>query len=172
MGSTWHPRLSAIEPPNETEREAVPDALQRGTMDALSALAKLTRAVAETGRCDLQAAVYDGRRRADYAAWTLGFAPLPAGGAWSGRRCAAASKAGSSPASAATRTRRTHAGRSPPLSGWPASPRPAAAAGAGRDAVPLVRHHPGDAGRVGGRAAGALPTDVAQAPPQSRQGRR
>lgn len=73
------PRLRAIEPPNRGEREPVPEALQQGTIDALSALAKLTRSVAETGRCDGTAAVFDGRRRADYSVRTVAMA-APAGG--------------------------------------------------------------------------------------------
>jgi hypothetical protein len=83
------PRLAALEPPNSGEREEVPPALQRDTIDALSALAKLARSVAETGRCDLEAQVFDGRRRIDYTARTLGPTVLPAGGTWSGQalRC-------------------------------------------------------------------------------------
>ena len=58
-------------------------------MDALSALAKLTRTVATTGRCDAAAAVYDGRRRADYTAQTEGMQVLPQEGAFGGEalRC-------------------------------------------------------------------------------------
>ncbi|MBK1658965.1 DUF3108 domain-containing protein [Paracraurococcus ruber] len=84
------PVLSALEPPNETDREPVPEALRLGTMDALSALAKLTRTVAQTGRCDAGAQVYDGRRRADYSVQTVGLEALPAGGAFGGEalRCA------------------------------------------------------------------------------------
>lgn len=78
------PRLRAVEPPNEAERETVPEALRRGTTDALSAMAKLARSVALTGRCDGEAAVFDGRRRADYRAWTGGVERLPAEGAFGG----------------------------------------------------------------------------------------
>jgi hypothetical protein len=167
------PRLSVIEPPNESEREAVPDALQRGTMDVLSALAKLTRAVAETGRCDLQAAVYDGRRRADYSARTLGVAPLPAGGAWSGEalRCGFESRviAGFRGDQDPDEARRPQ-----PASVWMASVAP------GRPPLPVLIEMPSRwfgtmrAALVGLEAAprGALPADVAQAPPQPRQGRR
>ncbi len=77
------PVLQAIEPPN-TEREPVPAALQANTIDALSALAKLTRVVARTGRCDTGAAVYDGRRRADYTVRTAGQGVLPAEGGFGG----------------------------------------------------------------------------------------
>lgn len=65
------PVVQAMEPPNDAEREPVPAELRRGTVDALSAFAKLARTVAETGRCDGEAAVFDGRRRFDFAARTL-----------------------------------------------------------------------------------------------------
>lgn len=83
------PVLGELEPPNEEDRQPVPAALRLGTMDALSALAKLTRTVATTGRCDTDAAVYDGRRRADYAARTEGMQVLPPEGAFGGEalRC-------------------------------------------------------------------------------------
>jgi hypothetical protein len=169
------PRLSVIEPPNESDREAVPDALQRGTMDALSALAKLTRAVAETGRCDLQAAVFDGRRRADYSARTLGFAPLPAGGAWSGEalRCGFESRV-----IAGFRNDQdpVEARRPQPAVAWMAGVAP------GRPPLPVLIEMPSSwfgtirAALVGLEAAprgsGALPADAAQALPQPRQGRR
>jgi len=84
------PRLRTVEPPNEAEREIVPEGLQRGTTDALSALAKLARNVALTGRCDGEAAVFDGRRRADYRVRTAGIERLTAEGAFGGEalRCA------------------------------------------------------------------------------------
>ncbi|MCO6416614.1 DUF3108 domain-containing protein [Siccirubricoccus sp. KC 17139] len=83
------PRLQALVPPEAGEREAVPDSLRQGTMDALSALALLTRTVAATGRCDAVAHVYDGRRRADYTARTEGPAPIPEGLGFQGQalRC-------------------------------------------------------------------------------------
>jgi hypothetical protein len=167
------PRISAIEPPNEAEREAVPDALQRGTMDALSALAKLTRAVAETGRCDLQAAVFDGRRRADYTVRTLGFAPLPTGGAWSGEalRCGfegrviAGFRGDQDP---------EEARRPQPATAWMARVAP------GRPPLPVLIEMPSRwfgtirAALVGLEAAPgrALPADIAEAPQQPRQGGR
>jgi hypothetical protein len=84
------PVLSLLEPPNEADREPVPEALRRNTVDALSALAKLTRTVALTGRCDAAAAVYDGRRRADYTVQTEGLQVLPPEGGFGGEalRCA------------------------------------------------------------------------------------
>lgn len=83
------PILGELEPPIEEDRQPVPDRLRQGTMDALSALAKLTRTVATTGRCDATAAVYDGRRRADYIARTEGMQALPPDGAFAGEalRC-------------------------------------------------------------------------------------
>lgn len=88
--SPGQPRLRAVEPPNEAEREIVPERLRRGTMDALSALAKLASKVALTGRCDGEAAVFDGRRRTDYRVRTGGIDHLAAEGAFGGEalRCA------------------------------------------------------------------------------------
>jgi hypothetical protein len=87
--SPGQPVLSELEPPIEPDRQPVPEALRRGTVDGLSALAKLTRTVARTGRCDATAAVYDGRRRADYTAQTEGMQALPPEGAFGGEalRC-------------------------------------------------------------------------------------
>ncbi len=79
------PLLSVLEPPMEADREPVPDALRRGTVDGLSAMAKLLRAAARTGRCDGDVPVYDGRRRSDFRAWTVRTEDLPRGeGAFSG----------------------------------------------------------------------------------------
>ncbi|TDH58943.1 DUF3108 domain-containing protein [Dankookia rubra] len=87
--SPGQPVLGVLEPPVEADRQPVPETLRRDTMDALSALAKLTRTVAATGRCDATAAVYDGRRRADYTAQTEGMQVLPTEGAFGGEalRC-------------------------------------------------------------------------------------
>jgi hypothetical protein len=83
------PVLRVLEPPETPEeREPVPLELSRGTLDPLSALVKLSRAVAETGRCDGTAAIFDGRRRTDAVARTIGRDLLPrrhwGGEAWSG----------------------------------------------------------------------------------------
>jgi hypothetical protein len=82
------PLLRRLEP-EEPEREPVPETLRRGTMDTLSAMAKLARTLALTGRCDGEAAVYDGRRRADLRAWTERVEVLPGSGAFAGEalRC-------------------------------------------------------------------------------------
>lgn len=68
-GST--PMLRSLVPAN-TDREPVPFDMQRGTMDGLSAMAMLTRTVRATGRCDGEAQVFDGRRRATYRSQTIG----------------------------------------------------------------------------------------------------
>ncbi|MBX9596614.1 MAG: DUF3108 domain-containing protein, partial [Roseomonas sp.] len=62
-----------------------PAELQRGTVDALSALAQLSRAIASTGSCDGQAAVFDGRRRSDYTSRSAGWERIfPSRNAWHG----------------------------------------------------------------------------------------
>jgi hypothetical protein len=66
------PRLRALVPPNDAEREPVPEGLRQGTVDMLTALAELTRAVALTGRCEGSANTFDGRRRTDFSARTIG----------------------------------------------------------------------------------------------------
>jgi hypothetical protein len=71
------PAVTVLEPPNEEEREKVPIALRRGTLDALSALAQLSRQVAQTGRCDVTAAIFDGRRRVEVASRTESIDRLP-----------------------------------------------------------------------------------------------
>jgi hypothetical protein len=90
-GGAGAPLLRVLEPPLEPEREPVPDELKRGTVDGLSAVAKLLRAVSQTGRCEGEAPVFDGRRRSDFRAWTEGLDELPRGeGAFAGPalRCA------------------------------------------------------------------------------------
>jgi hypothetical protein len=66
------PIVRALEPPNTEEREPVPAEKQQGTVDVLTALASLTRAVSRTGACDARAATFDGRRRTDFVATTVG----------------------------------------------------------------------------------------------------
>lgn len=72
------PVIRRMEPDERTEREPVPPALATGTLDGLSVLAKLTRQVAETGKCDGTAAIYDGRRRVDATSSTIGWERLTA----------------------------------------------------------------------------------------------
>ncbi len=79
------PRLVELSPPNEEEREPVPDAMRRGTMDALSAMALLARQVAEARSCDGIAPVYDGRRRSEFLGATRGWERVPVWrGGWTG----------------------------------------------------------------------------------------
>lgn len=71
------PVVRRLLPPAEGEREPVPAALQRGTVDTLSAMAQLIRQVNLTGRCDGSARTFDGRRLAELRAWTVGLEDLP-----------------------------------------------------------------------------------------------
>lgn len=128
------PLLRVLEPPLEAEREPVPEALKRGTVDSLSAVAKLLRAVAQTGRCEGEAPVYDGRRRSDFRAWTEGLDELPRGkGAFAGPalRCAFS---GRLVAGRHAAQERDDADRPPPppVVAWVARPLP------GRAAVPVL----------------------------------
>ena len=66
------PIIRALEPPNEGEREHVPDSLQANTIDTLSALAELIRSVGDTGRCETTVHTYDGRRALEIQAHTVG----------------------------------------------------------------------------------------------------
>lgn len=57
---------ATVTPPPETDdREPVPPALQRGTLDPLSAVLDLLIAVGASERCDRSLPVFDGRRRYD-----------------------------------------------------------------------------------------------------------
>ncbi|MDR3538591.1 MAG: DUF3108 domain-containing protein [Acetobacteraceae bacterium] len=67
-----HPQIRTLVPPNEAEREVVPDALQANSIDTLSALADLIRHVADTGRCETVVHTYDGRRATEITAVTVG----------------------------------------------------------------------------------------------------
>jgi hypothetical protein len=77
-------------PERDPEREPVPEAMTRNTIDQFTAVARLVRLLAETGRCDGKAAVYDGARRVDMQSRTLGREVVPAwSSAWHGEamRC-------------------------------------------------------------------------------------
>lgn len=130
------PTLRVLEPPLEPEREPVPEALKRGTVDGLSAVAKLLRAVAQTGRCEGEAPVFDGRRRSDFRAWTESLDELPRGdGAFAGPalRCAFLGKLVAGRHAAQERDD----GRPPrPVVAWVARPLP------GRAAVPVLIEMP------------------------------
>jgi Protein of unknown function (DUF3108) len=130
------PLLRVLEPPLEPEREPVPDALQRNTVDGLSAVAKLLRAVAQTGRCEGEAPVFDGRRRSDFRAWTEGLDDLRGNGAFAGPalRCAFSGRL----IAGRHATQDRDGGRSPPppVVAWVAQPLP------GRAAVPVLIEFP------------------------------
>lgn len=84
------PVLRQLVPADDDEREPVPEAARRDTLDSLSVLAQLMRNVGETNRCEGSAAVYDGRRRIDFVAVTEGVQRLPpSGDSWAGEalRC-------------------------------------------------------------------------------------
>ena len=60
------------------ERDPVPAALQRNTVDTLSAIALLMRHIADTGRCEGGALTFDGRRLARITVQTVGVEMLAA----------------------------------------------------------------------------------------------
>lgn len=66
------PAIRAMVPPNGAERDEVPETLRAGTVDTLTALAMLARRIERTGRCDGSVATFDGRRRVDFTATTMG----------------------------------------------------------------------------------------------------
>jgi hypothetical protein len=67
-----HPMVQALIPPNDGEREDVPEAQRTNTIDSISALAQLVHVVAATGRCDTSVHTYDGRREVEITAHTAG----------------------------------------------------------------------------------------------------
>ena len=66
------PVIRELQPPNNREREPVPQSLRANTIDTLSALAQLLHVVADTGRCDSSVDTYDGRRAVKIEAHTVG----------------------------------------------------------------------------------------------------
>lgn len=66
------PVVRVLIPPDESEREPVPESLRKNTIDTLSALAELIHAVADTGRCETTVHTYDGRRAVEIQARTVG----------------------------------------------------------------------------------------------------
>lgn len=70
------PVVTALQP-SEPERDPVPAAQTRGSIDTLSAIVGLSRQVAETGRCDGTALVFDGHRLSRLEARTVGTEPVP-----------------------------------------------------------------------------------------------
>jgi Protein of unknown function (DUF3108) len=71
------PVVRELKPPNDEEREQVPDSLQQNTIDSVSALAQLVQTVAKTGRCDGSVRTYDGRRVIDIQSKTIGEEMVP-----------------------------------------------------------------------------------------------
>lgn len=66
------PLVERLVPAERRKREPVPRALQRNTIDTLSALALVIRSVERTGRCDDTAHTFDGRRASVISARTVG----------------------------------------------------------------------------------------------------
>jgi hypothetical protein len=94
VGMTWHdgtPAVTAITPPNGSEREDVPRASRARTIDPLSAFTSLLHKAARTGRCDDTARTFDGRVLQQFEMKTAGEEELPPSGrsSFSGRalRC-------------------------------------------------------------------------------------
>ena len=91
-----HDPVVEVLQPAEPERDPVPAAQTRGSIDTLSAIVGLSRQVAETGRCDGTALVFDGHRLSRLEARTVGMeaVPNPSGAGFSGPalRCDFASR--------------------------------------------------------------------------------
>ena len=76
------PEVKELRPAVDADRDPVPPARQRDTIDTLSAIAMLVRQVATSGRCDGHALTFDGRRLTEISAKTAGTETLkPEGGA-------------------------------------------------------------------------------------------
>jgi len=72
------PVIDAIAPPPELERSPVPPDMRAHTIDALSAMATMLREAGQSGHCDGEATIFDGRRVSHLAARTVGHeAPPP-----------------------------------------------------------------------------------------------
>lgn len=69
----------AIDPPpgEDEDREEVSAALRDGTLDPLSAILAMVRAVSDGRGCNGRAAVFDGRRRYDLVFTDRGIRPMP-----------------------------------------------------------------------------------------------
>ena len=77
---TWRdgtPIVTAIAPPNETEREDVPGVLLARTVNPLDAIVLLLHQAAATGRCEGSVRAYDGRRLQLLEARTAGEDDIP-----------------------------------------------------------------------------------------------
>lgn len=71
--ATGQPDILRLDPPNDTEREPVPPALQRGTVDTIAAAALIARRATLTSACEGEARTFDGRRLFEVAARTGGW---------------------------------------------------------------------------------------------------
>jgi len=74
------PVVIKLEPKEDKDRDPVPSALQRNTVDTLSAMAMLVRAVADTGKCEGELTTFDGRRVLRITAHTAGLETLQSEG--------------------------------------------------------------------------------------------
>jgi hypothetical protein len=72
-----NPVIDAIAPPAELERTPVPPEMRVHTIDALSAMARLVRQAGDSGHCDGEATVFDGRRISHLAAHVVGHETPP-----------------------------------------------------------------------------------------------
>ena len=61
-----------VPPPEEDERSSVPEEARRGTLDPISAVVHIMEASTEAGICNGEARIFDGRRRLDVQALSLG----------------------------------------------------------------------------------------------------
>ncbi len=75
--SAGKPTIRNLVPPIAGEREPVPEAEQANTIDTLSGFAALTKQVNDTGRCDVTARMFDGRRLSVTTVVTAGEEVLP-----------------------------------------------------------------------------------------------
>lgn len=71
------PDLRVLEPADEADRDPVPAAMQRDTIDPESAMAALIYRVTATGKCEGSARIFDGRRLSEIRAVTIGPETLP-----------------------------------------------------------------------------------------------
>ena len=72
-----NPLVEAVPPPDEDDRERVPDDLRVGTIDPLSAGLNLVHMLTAGGRCDGTVSIFDGRRRFDAASEDAGPTEIP-----------------------------------------------------------------------------------------------
>ena len=66
------PVVRELEPATEPDRDPVPEAMQRDTIDTLSAMAMLVRTVAASGGCEGHLVSFDGRRVSEINARRVG----------------------------------------------------------------------------------------------------